>query len=136
MAAFLIQGTDILEVMLKLKFILSIVLLLVIQQVYSSLPITEQSSSIQDVITESSFEANDSHPGIFGDVPSGRIMVNSFSSETECHPGFSKSKNVFTGLIFSVTKSKLKFVISQSPVFTRYSAVYIPIYLQTASFLL
>jgi len=123
--------------MLKLKLIFSMIFLLAIQQVYSSFPSSDQAFSFQDSkVTEISFEANDSLPGIFGDVPAGRTAVNPFLTESDCDPGFSKSKDIFSGLAFSVTKSNLKFFIAQSSVFTRYSAVYIPIYLQTASFLL
>lgn len=131
------HDSDILKAMLKLKLIFFMIFLLAIQQVYSSFPKSDQAFSFQDSkVTEISFEANDALPGIFGDVPSSRIVVNTFLTETDCDPGISKSKNVFSGLTFSVTKSNLKFFIAQSSVFTRYSAVYIPIYLQTASFLL
>lgn len=113
------------------------IFLLAIQQVYSSCPKCEQRFIFEDnKVTEISFEANDALPGIYGDVPAGRIVINTFLTETDCDPGISKSKNVFSGLTFSVTKSNLEFFIAQSSVFTRYSAVYIPIYLQTASFLL
>jgi len=122
--------------MLKLKYIISIFFLLAIQQVYAVSSNEHQELFDDEYKIESSFESDDSFPGVFSDVPLGRIVIQSVFSATECDPGFSKSKDVFTGLIFSVTKSNLKFFISQSSVFTRYSAVYIPIYLQTASFLL
>lgn len=113
------------------------IFLLAIQLVYSSCPKNDQRFTFQDnKVTEISFEANDSLPGIYGDVPAGRIVVNTFLVEKDCDPGYSKSKEIFSGLTFSVADSNLKFFISQSSVFTRYCAVYIPIYLQTASFLL
>ena len=123
--------------MAKLKLIFSLLFLLVFQQAYCAPLLSDKNFSVQksDGI-ESSFESNDSFPGIFGDVPAGRIVVTSFLSEVECDPGISKSKVVLSGLTFSVTKSNLEFFIAQTSVFTRYSAVYIPIYLQTASFLL
>jgi hypothetical protein len=122
--------------MLKLKYIISIFFLFAVQQIYAASSNECPESFGDDYKIESSFEADNSFPGVFSDLPSGRIVVQSVFSETKCDPGFSKSKNVFTGLIFSVTKSNLEFFISQSSVFTRYSAVYIPIYLHTASFLL
>jgi len=129
--------------MLKLKCIISIFFVLAIQQVYAASSDEHNYSFDEDFKiessfepNESSFEANDSFPGIWGDVPAGRIGINCTIRLVECDPGFSKSKDVLSGLIFSVTKNHLKFLIARSSIFTRYSAVYIPIYLQTASFLL
>lgn len=128
---------DIHEAMARLNFILSLFFLLVFQQAYSSLPASDKDiSSQKNNGIEASFVANDSFPGIWGDVPGGRVDLNVSISVIDSDPGISKSKVVVNGLIFSVTESSLKFFIAQSSVFTRYSAVYIPIYLQTASFLL
>lgn len=137
MAAFLTREMDIHKAMAKFNLIFSLLFLLVFQQVYSSLPASDKDiSSQKNNGIETSFVPNDSFPGIWGDLPGGRVNLNVSLSVTDCDLGFSKSKDIYSGLTFSVTKSNLKFFIAKSTVFTRYSAVYIPIYLQTASFLL
>lgn len=83
-----------------------------------------------------SFEVDDFVPGIFGDVPAGQIVVNQVIDITNCLPGTSKSKDIQTGITFSVVKTNLIFAVVQSSVFTRSCAVFVPIYLQAASFLL
>jgi len=128
---------DIYEAMAKFNLIFSLFFLLVFQQAFSSLPASDKDISVQNGNEiEVSFEANDSFPGIWGDVPGGRVDLNVSLSIIDSDPGISKSKDVLTGLTFSISETSLKFFIAQSSVFTRYSAVYIPIYLQTASFLL
>jgi hypothetical protein len=128
---------DIHKAMAKFNLIFSLLLLLVFQQVYSSLPASDNDiSSPKNNKIEASFVANDSFSGVWGDVPGGRINLNVSLSVTDCDLGLSKSKDICSGLKYSISKNNLKFVIAQSSVFTRYSAVYIPIYLQTASFLL
>lgn len=120
--------------MLKLKNIIVIIFLLAIQQV-SAIPSDDiRLNSGDNSNIEISFKANDSFPGIYGDVPSGRVAVNLSFCVTDCDPGISKSKDVLSGLTFSTSKSNLQFFNFQSAVFTRHSAVYIPIYLQTATF--
>jgi hypothetical protein len=128
---------DIHKAMAKFNLIFSLLFLLVFQQAYSSLPASDKDiTSQKNNGIEASFVANDSFPGIWGDLPGGRVNLNVSLSITDCDLGLSKSKDIYSGLTFSVTKSNLQFFIAKSTVFTRYSAVYIPIYLQTASFLL
>jgi hypothetical protein len=120
--------------MLKLKHFISVILLLAVQQVSAFQSNNLRVTGGEDFKVELSFEANDSFPGIWGDVPAGRVDISLSQVESDCDPGISKSKNIFQGLSFSVSKSNLKFFIADSAIFTRYSAVYIPIYLYTATF--
>ncbi|MBW8330837.1 MAG: hypothetical protein K0M40_02370 [Prolixibacteraceae bacterium] len=122
--------------MAKLRLIFSLFFLLAVQQAYSSLPVSEISLPTEEVDGFAlRIEANHSHSCIWGDVPLGRIGLNIPIKLTDCNPGTSKSK-VLSGLIFSISESNLKFFIARTSFATRYSAAYIPIYLQTASFLI
>lgn len=137
MAAFLISEMDIHNTMAKFNLIFSLFFLLFFQQAYSSIPANEKDIySQKNNGIEVNFVANDSFPGIWGDLPGGRVNLNVSLSVTDSDLGLSKSKDINSGLTFSVSKSNLRYFIARSSVFTRYSAVYIPIYLQTASFLL
>jgi hypothetical protein len=123
--------------MIKVKLIFSLIFFLAVHQVGFSVNLMELSLPVQsDDETELSFEANDSLPGIWGDVPVGKVSVGFCISVKDLFAGNNNSKNIQSGLFFSAAKTKLDFFIARSSVFTRYSAVYIPIYLHTASFLL
>jgi len=123
--------------MAKFNLIFSLFLILISQQVYSSLPASDSEISTQkNKEIEESFVSNDSFPINWGDIPGGRINLNVSLSVVDYDLGLSKSKDINSGLTFSVSRNNLKYFIARSSVFTRYSAVYIPIYIQTASFLL
>lgn len=134
MATFLSVGKDIITAMLKIKQVILFLFLFVFTQVNAAPTEAMLQDVADDHCIETCFQANDSFPGLWGDIPAGRICVNFSLTITDCDPGISKSKEVASGLAFSIFQNNLRLIISGSSVFTRQSAVYIPIYLQTATF--
>ncbi len=136
MAPLLKCETDIFLQMEKLKLLFTLVFLLAIQQVcfaqYNEQNFPPQSSHEIKI----SFEVNDFIPSMYGDVTSGQLTSNFVSEATNCHPGNSKSKITQSGLNYSVTKTNLICSVIESTVFTRQCTVFVPIYIQAASFLL
>jgi hypothetical protein len=113
------------------------IFLLAIQQGHYSAHTVELSFLVQDMSQVATcFESNDSIHGIFGGIPSNKVEINFFILVTDCFKGNPKSKDVQSGFTYSVAKSNLQFLIAQTSFYTRFSAVRIPIYLQTANLLL
>ena len=123
--------------MKKLKSLLVLVFLLAAQQGYSAHRISELIYPIQnDHEAALSFEVNDFTPGIFGEIPTGQIIVSFTPESTKSHPGNSNSKEIQSGLTYSIIKTNLTYSVMQSTVFTRQCTVFIPIYLHKTSFLI
>lgn len=127
---------DILQTMIKLKFLFSIFLILACQQLFSSTLMRAENNFISEEFERySNFEENNCTIYIYGEVKTSLLLNPILPKGSESFLSKFKPEDFQKGLNHAVTQNNL--VLTRTFAFgsSCYSIIFIPLYIQTGNFI-